>query len=195
MALRITCPGCKTAMKLDDDMRGRKVRCENCDKTLNIPGSNGKKSDGDERAVQEGRKLKNAASKAEDDEPENEEQEEELPAKKKKKKKKKKGSSMGLLIGGGAAIAVLLIAVVGASAYFMTRPANPVGAQNNEQLARTTTKGGDGGAGGDKQPEPRWPEPFVRQGRTPRRSRPQKGGGSIIGNVRAPVIARNAETS
>jgi len=187
MAFRITCPGCKTAMKLDDDMRGRKVRCENCDKTLNIPGSNGKKPKDDD-AVQEGRKLKNTAAKADEDEPQDEEQDEERPAKKKKKKKKKKSSSMGLLIGGGAAIVVLLIAVVGASAYILTRSPNPVRpAPNNEQLAKNNDKkAGDGGAG-DKQPEIKLPPPEQfqpgKEERLEDRER-KKGGKSIIGNVR-----------
>ena len=37
MAIRITCPGCKTTLTLDDEKRGQKVRCDNCDKALNIP--------------------------------------------------------------------------------------------------------------------------------------------------------------
>jgi predicted Zn finger-like uncharacterized protein len=195
MALRITCPGCKTAMKLDDDMRGRKVRCEKCDKTLNVPGANGKKHKDDE-AVQEGRKLKNAAAKAEEEELQDEEQEEERPAKKKKKKKKKNSSSMGLLIGGGAAIAVLLIVVVGASAYFLTRSPNVAKApQNNEQLAKANDKkGGDGGAG-DKKLDPKVapaPLPVPVDPDQAKREKEQrnedraanKGGKSFVGTIR-----------
>lgn len=190
MSFRITCPGCKTAMTLDDDARGTKVRCDECDKILNIPGAS--------TAVQESRKLKNAPSKADDDEPrDEEEQEEQKPKKKKKKKKKKAGSSMGLLIGGGVAIAVLLIAGVGASAYFMTRnPGNPQKA-GNDQLAQNKDKkpGGDGagpgGAGaGDKQPEVKLPPVPVpvqpnqdKQERLEDRER-KKGGASIISTTR-----------
>jgi predicted Zn finger-like uncharacterized protein len=195
MSFRITCPGCKTAMKLDDDARGTKVRCENCDKTLNIPDASGKKPKDDD-ALQEGRKLKNAASKADEEEPTSDEQEEQKPKKKKKKKKKKGGSSMGLLIGGGAAIAVLLIVVVGASAYFMTRPAANPQKAGNEQLAQNKDKkpGGDGAkgvgpGGGDKQPDVKLPPPVPvpvppnKQERLEDRER-KKGGSNIISNVR-----------
>jgi predicted Zn finger-like uncharacterized protein len=171
MALRITCPGCKTALKLDDEMRGRKVRCTNCDKLLNIPGVNGKKSN-DEDAVQEGRKLKAAAAKAreEEDEDENEE-EEERPAKKKKKKKKQKGLPMGMLIGVGGGIALLLIVVVSASAYFITHlPKVPEPVARNEKKA-------------DPIPEPPQEERPGKQERLEDRDR-KKGGKSIIGNVR-----------
>ena len=95
MALRITCPGCKTALKFDDDMRGQKVRCTECDKRLTIPAAtaNGKAhKEEEEDAVQEGRKLRVASAGAKNRQEEEGDEPEEDDRPKKKKKKKKKGS-------------------------------------------------------------------------------------------------------
>ena len=39
MPIRITCPDCKTSMRLSDDLRGKRVRCKNCKTTFRIPAS------------------------------------------------------------------------------------------------------------------------------------------------------------
>jgi len=41
MAIRITCPGCETALKLGDDKRGKKIRCPECEKVISIPSAAG----------------------------------------------------------------------------------------------------------------------------------------------------------
>jgi predicted Zn finger-like uncharacterized protein len=100
MAIRITCPGCKTTLTLDDDKRGQKVRCDNCDKALNIPAASGAKRE-KELAVQNGQKVKVKAKSTadpfggdEDDAP------------KKKKKKKQSGGELltWLMVGCGALV-------------------------------------------------------------------------------------------
>ena len=123
MALRITCPGCKTALTFGDDKRGRKVRCSSCEKVLNIPAANGKKlPEDEEEGFQEGRKLKATAARA--DEEDEQEEEEEQPIKKKKKKKKKKSAMSGMLIGGVVGVLVRCLIeskkcyVVGVRQYF-----------------------------------------------------------------------------
>ena len=124
MALRITCPACKTSLKLDDDARGTKIQCSECDKTLNIPAANGIKA-------------KPAPAPADD-----EEEEEERPAKKKKKKgKKSKGPSPVLLIAGVAVVVVLVLGGVGASAVYLLRgdPAK----QNQQAKLDPKDKAGD----------------------------------------------------
>src|SRR5437870_4196763 len=93
MAIRITCPGCETALTLSDDKRGKKVRCRACEKVLSIPGINGKASkhaeeeDHDEEAVQDEPRLKTKPARDDDEGGD----EEDRPAKKKKKKKKPGG--------------------------------------------------------------------------------------------------------
>ncbi len=123
MAIRITCPDCKTALTLDEDKRGRKVRCRSCQKVLSIPAANASKRETEtEEALQQGRKLKVKTAPA----PEEEEQleEEDRPAKKKKKgKKAKKGSSSTLLfVIGAVAILLLLLVGGGGTAYYFLKP-------------------------------------------------------------------------
>ena len=163
MTLRITCPGCKTSLKLGDDMRGRKVRCTHCDKGLNIPAANGKLRD--------------------EEEEEERDEEEERPAKK-KKKKKKKGAPVGLLVGIGVGVLLLLIVGgVGATAYFLrentAKPAlpGPV-AQNKDGDAK-------GGQAKDGQPDGWVPPqrvvvPGIKEGNPALKA----GGKSITGNIR-----------
>src|ERR1019366_6249054 len=113
MAIRITCPGCKTSLTLDEKMRGKKVRCRECEKVLNIPAANGKpkKEAADDEAIQEERKVK-AKTAAASHHDEDGDEEEDRPAKKKKKKKAGPGVMTGVLIG-GSALFVLLLAGVG----------------------------------------------------------------------------------
>jgi predicted Zn finger-like uncharacterized protein len=181
MAIRITCPGCKTAMKLGDDKRGKKVRCSECDKVLNIPGMNGKKQHDDDEAMQEGQKLKAKAAVATADEEEEEEPEEERPAKKKKKKKKKQGSGMGLIIGIVAGVVVLLLAAGGGTAYMLTRnptrqpPPGPI-AQNKDGQPEDK----------DTRTPQRIVSPDIREG-NPANIDKKVGGKSITGNVRGAI--------
>jgi predicted Zn finger-like uncharacterized protein len=128
MAIRITCPGCKTSLTLNEDKRGRKVRCRNCENVLNVPAANGsKRKTEDAEVTQTDRKLKVKAAPA----PEEEEQDEEerRPAKKKKKGKKAKKGLSPILLMTGVAVGVVLLVGVGGSAYYLTR-SNP---QRNRQ--------------------------------------------------------------
>ncbi len=118
MTIRITCPGCQSALALSDAMRGKKVRCKACAKVLSIPAAGKAKSlaeanDVEEAAIQDQPRLKasKASAPVEDDE--------DRPAKK-KKKKSKQGPSM-LLIGGAAAAVVVLLVVGGVSAFILLR--------------------------------------------------------------------------
>ena len=127
MTIRITCPGCKTSLTLEDEMRGRKVRCRKCEKVLNIPEAseaNREKA----AAVQNGQKIKVKAKTAPARAEENEE--EETPRRTKKKKQQSGPGMQTALVIGGAAVFVLLIASVVMWAVFMKRkepePAMPI---------------------------------------------------------------------
>src|SRR5437870_2431801 len=37
MSLRIRCPSCKAVNRVDEEERGRRVRCEECDERISVP--------------------------------------------------------------------------------------------------------------------------------------------------------------
>ena len=190
MAIRITCPGCKTSLTLDDDKRGRKVRCDNCEKVLNIPAANGsKRKTQEEAAMQTERKLKGNTVPAPD---EDEEQEEEVrPVKKKKKgKKAKKGASPILLIVAAAAAIILLLGGGGSAYYFLRTDPAAAKAREQAKLDDKAKKDAAGGGPGakiddkDKKNEPGGIRliPKIEDG-----SPTKKGGKDIIQNIRGAV--------
>jgi hypothetical protein len=161
-------------MKLDDDARGQKVRCSNCNKSLNIPASNGKKQtqEDDEETIQEGRKLKTAVSKARENESTDEDRDDDRP--KKKKKKKKAGAPVGLFVGIGVAMLLLVVGGGAAAAYyFMQNPRPQPIAQNNKKIEEPPKE----------QEQPRTPErivvPTIKEGNPDK-----KGGTYIVSTVR-----------
>lgn len=112
MSIRITCPGCKKPMSLDEEMRGQKVRCENCDKSLFIPPASMAKGV-KEAAIKNGKpKAGTFTTPSEFDEPEE-------PRKKKKKKKEAGSDVMTWVLFGSAALFV--IGVVGVTAAVLLR--------------------------------------------------------------------------
>src|SRR4051794_3468886 len=48
MAFRISCPSCKAANSVDEDQRGKKIRCQDCDQPMMVPG----RKDEDEAVVE-----------------------------------------------------------------------------------------------------------------------------------------------
>src|SRR6478672_9097327 len=42
MAIRISCPSCQATFSLSDALRGKKIRCQQCDKMLSVPAGNSK---------------------------------------------------------------------------------------------------------------------------------------------------------
>ncbi len=100
MAIRITCPACKTSQTVGDDKRGRKVRCSECDKPISIPGASS-------AAIQDRPRVTAKASGRKSDD--SDDGDARTPAKKKAAAK----SGMGLLIVGGIAAVVLLPLCIG----------------------------------------------------------------------------------
>jgi DNA-directed RNA polymerase subunit M/transcription elongation factor TFIIS len=113
MAIRITCPGCKSTLSLADELRGKKVRCKKCETSIKIPGAD---EEEEKTAITEKRRAAVPDIDDEDDE------EDDRP-KKKKKKKAKGGISPVLII--APVLIVALLVVGGVSAYFMTRDPGP----------------------------------------------------------------------
>src|SRR5438045_4005360 len=107
MAIRITCPACQAANTIDDDKRGRKVRCRKCEKILNVPEGGAKKKPESDAAFQEGRKVKPSAAG-----PRNrrDEDSDDRPTSGKKRQPAQSGFPVMLLVvGGGAAFVLFLL--------------------------------------------------------------------------------------
>jgi hypothetical protein len=108
MAISIACSSCHKALKVKDELAGRKVKCPQCGNVIAVQQE---RAEANARITAK-RPVPSRAARDEDDEPE----EDERPRKKKKKKKAK--SNQGLIIGaaiGGVALvaAVLLIILLG----------------------------------------------------------------------------------
>ena len=166
MAIRITCPGCQASLTLQDEMRGKKVRCRKCEQAINVPAANGVKKK-EAAGVQASRNGKMKAAPAEEHE---EEHEEETP--KKKKKKSKKGTGLNWIVVGGLAGLFLVVIAGGVAAYVIMgvgrAPIGPVAKAPEE-----------------KEKDDRTPQrivvPGIKEG-NPANSK--KGGTGIVNNVR-----------
>ncbi len=139
MPIRITCPGCKTVNTAEEAKRGKKIRCEECDKILQVPAA--KKTTLAESAVQSSPKIKVKPTPQKKQRAEEEDDEDRPSTKRKAASKRnnttKKGSSSTMLIVGGlAAVALfLMLGVGGVAAFFLfrSRPAgNGAGIANIE---------------------------------------------------------------
>jgi len=94
----LSCPSCEKALKVKDELAGKKVKCPGCGEPIVVEAADDPES---ETAVQEPPRRKARATDAEDDD----------RPRKKKKKKKKSNSLLWILLGGGAALLLLLIGV------------------------------------------------------------------------------------
>jgi ribosomal protein S27E len=196
MAIRITCPGCQTALTLDDKMRGKKVRCKACAKVLSIPAVAKAKAlahagELEEETVQDEPrvKLKKASAPPEDDSASDDDR----PAKKKKKKKNGKKGSGALIIGGVAALFLLLLAGGGLWAFFAFRPGEEAQKKKQEQQALLAAKAKNDAESANKAPaakekDERSPArivvPGIKEGNP---ANNKKGGTGIVSDVRGAV--------
>jgi predicted Zn finger-like uncharacterized protein len=130
MAIRINCPACKAPNTVDEEKRGRKVRCRKCDEQFSVPAESAaeaKKKSAADTAIQANRKMKATAARKRyaDDDVEDENQ----PSKKTTPKKQApaKGSSAMMFIALGGVAVVLLFCLAGAGGvggYFWLRSGN-----------------------------------------------------------------------
>ena len=147
MAIRINCPACKTPNNVDDDKRGRKVRCRKCEKPFSVPEASAKKKPAEEDAIQEGRKVKATTARKRDDDDEKEDGDD-RPAKK-KKEEAKGGFGMMLAVGGAAVLLLFcLLSAGGIGALFMFRTKAA-----EEQVAKAEEKKAEDQKGDDKKIE------------------------------------------
>ncbi len=121
MALRINCPACKTVNVVDDEKRGKKIRCKKCEKPIVVPAEKSKRDD--TQAIQDAHKtkLKMAASSHNRNDEDDAEDDEERPTKKQKTNttKKKGGFPVMLVVGGIGALLFLLLLGGGTAGYFL----------------------------------------------------------------------------
>jgi hypothetical protein len=111
MAIALACPACKRALKVKDELAGRKIKCPGCAAVLLVPG---KKTESETRITAKKPSPVPVAAD-DDDEPEDDERP-------KKKKKKKAAGNRGLLIGAAVGGVVVIVAIV---LFFMTRGDSP----------------------------------------------------------------------
>jgi predicted Zn finger-like uncharacterized protein len=98
MAIALTCPSCERALKVKDELAGRKIKCPKCGTVIAVMS---KAADSEARIT-----AKKPARVQQDEEPE----EEERPKKKKKKKSKSNSALLiGVAIGGVALIGVIVL--------------------------------------------------------------------------------------
>jgi len=124
MAFRLTCPACKKSLTIDDSKRGRKVRCEHCDKVLSIPAAPEPKKNRDDEGIQAKPNAKTAPARRRDEDEDDERDERAKP----KKAKGGSGLPLVLILVGGGVVMLLLTCVVGVAGMFIMRTgANNVG--------------------------------------------------------------------
>ncbi len=146
MSLRITCPGCKASYPVDDELRGKKVRCKKCDEPVTVPA--GRK---DEEAVVESKGKSAARRSARDDDDrrpsrrDRDDDDRRSPRRDRdddEPRRAKKGKSGALtvlmVVGGGlAALGVVAVALVLVVVFVFWKSADPAPkvdfAQNNDQ--------------------------------------------------------------
>lgn len=102
MAITLTCPSCERALKVKDELAGRKIKCPQCGAVITVIA----KGANSEARITAKKPQPAPPARDEDDEP----GEEERP---KKKKRKKGKSNQGLIIGAGlGGVAIIAVVVV-----------------------------------------------------------------------------------
>jgi hypothetical protein len=64
MPIRITCPSCKAAYPIANELRGKRIRCRECDRPLVIPGGDNDDAVETNVAVHRGRVRRTARTDA-----------------------------------------------------------------------------------------------------------------------------------
>ena len=164
MAEYVSCPSCKTRLKVPDEMVGqnRTVKCPKCAHAISLAGVGAAAAppdEEDELETVEGEdeapaKLRKSAKRRRDEDEddqdrprgrkkrsrddEEDEDYDDRPARRKPRKAKgKSGGNLGLIIGLAAGVGVLLLAGCGIGAYFLFFNANP--AVTDENFAKVQT--------------------------------------------------------
>src|ERR1700686_4761007 len=127
MAIRIKCPACDTSNTVDEEKRGRKVRCRHCEELLSVP-----KRRGAEEGIQESPKV---AGKAGGSRRQGEDETDDPRPIRKKDQSAKGGFPVLLVAGAGVAVLFLLLVIggaIGAIFFFRSKPA----VENQDQQAK-----------------------------------------------------------
>src|SRR5262245_19188679 len=105
MAIRVTCTSCDETFSVSENMRGKKVRCKECDKLVTVPGGKSK-ADPDADIVEEKKRTKlKAKSRFRDDDLDDDEDDEDSvdePAGRGRSTSKGGNPVLLIAVGGGA---------------------------------------------------------------------------------------------
>jgi hypothetical protein len=119
MTIALSCPACDKALKVKDELAGKKIKCPGCGEPILV-----EPDEVPEAAEEEAPRRKPRA-----------EEEEDRP-RKKKKKKKKSNATLWLVLAGGVALLLLLLAVGGGLLYFLNQPSE----KKSTEQAKTKKK-------------------------------------------------------
>lgn len=151
MAIHITCPSCDAAYSVDDDKRGKKIRCRKCAEPISVPA--GKPTRRDEEAVQSGAKVKiKPTARSKDDD-------ERRPTPRRKEPAKGGFPVMLLALGGAAVLLFLICGVGGIGGFFYMRGRTPAPVNDDAQARAEGHKHKDAlpddkGNAGEQQKQP-----------------------------------------
>ncbi len=105
-----TCPHCRTAVRIPDELRGRKVRCKSCSETFVVPDDADEPRRGrEERRVQTSPKSRLSAGGGRGRDDDDDYDDHTARRRERHEPRREQGPPVGLLIGGGAAVFVLLL--------------------------------------------------------------------------------------
>ena len=128
MSLRIRCPSCKAFNTVNDDKRGRKVRCQECDERISVP-----EDDDAEEAMQAGRTMRAGAARPSD---RDDDEGDERPRIKKREKSTGNATSIVLFLVGGGVLSLCLCCGGGSVAVMLIRNARPLPLANQDRKNR-----------------------------------------------------------
>src|SRR5579885_3186823 len=122
MHVRVTCPECDASNTVDEEKRGKKVRCRKCDALIPVPKGKPAPQDDDELEIVEEAPVKKkaaapAAKKRRDDDYDDEDDDRPRGKKGKTKAKRSPGATIAIV----AVLGVVIVGGLGAGLYFAFR--------------------------------------------------------------------------
>jgi hypothetical protein len=165
MAIRVVCPACEAAFSVSDELKGKKIRCRECEKPVTV-GAQPKKAAEDDEAEEriQTKPRKSAPSRPRDDDDEDrrrpsrrggryDDDDEEDDEDRAPKRKAKKSSPMPWILAAVGGSVVVLGAVIGLVIY-LTSDGKKEQANNTQgnpaDFMKNMKGGGDGGMAGMK---------------------------------------------
>ena len=126
MTIALSCPSCARALKVKDDLAGKRIKCPGCGEPVLVEAAD--ESEG-EPAIQEKPRRQVVADDEPDDRP-----------RKKKKKKKKSNTLLWIGLAGGAAFLLLLVVAGVVLLLVFNRPTEQKSTEQAKNTPRTKKK-------------------------------------------------------